>query len=609
MKTLLHLFFAGAIISSLPSGSHAADTYYWDANGDSDGTGGTGNWNLTSLWRDGSDAGTLMAWTSNKQAILAGNAGTLDLNSSSVTAAALTVQTAGYEIKSTAATRTLTVTGALGLADAASLKLTMPSATWKFGSISMGAGAVLTISGSTSGASNAHRIDLTTASTTSSGGSVTINGTGTASSGFVGTAVGVQLNSNILNNSTAATMLGATSGSSFTYGGIISGSAHLQISAGASEGAGTVILSNTNTYAGSTYINNAATGVLRLGVENALPIGTTLLFGQSAHGGAAAAGGSLELNGFSQTVQGLSGGGNGVSNAGVLSTLTLSSTVANSYSGVISGNIALVKEGVGSQTLSAASSYSGGTSVTGGTLIVSNTTGSGLGTGPLTVSNPGSTLSGSGTIRVPTTIGQDAIHSPGNSPGTQTFTNTLQYSSNSIFSWDVSTAGGVRGAPDGYDGVNVDAAKLSGTGAVFRIVLQESGEDFTTSFWKTPRSWADIFMTVDETASHANWASIFSGGFEYANPDGGLSAPSYGSFRLSGGTLAWSPAPEPANALAALILAAGLFRRQRSGQRSGSACGADGGSPSRKERACGGLEAEVSIGSGMPCDDGMDAGG
>jgi len=564
MKTHHHLLFAGCVFTGLLSPTGHAANFYWDANGATDGTGGSGNWTGSALWRDGSDTGTLGTWMGGNHAFLAGNAGTATINTSSVSASALTVQTAGYEIVSTAGTRTLTVTGALGISDGASLKLTMPNATWRFGSMTIGEGASLTIAGSSSGSSSEHRIDLTTANSISSGGSVTLSGTGNAPHGFVSTASGVQLNTNILNNSGAATMLGATSSNSLTYGGILSGSAHLQISAGSSGGAGVVTFNKANIYTGNTYINTVGGGVLRLGIENALPIGTTVIFGQSANGGTAAVGGSLDLNGFSQTVQGLNGGGSGVTNAGTAATLTLSSTVSNSYSGVISGNTAIVKEGAGSQTLSGASSYSGGTSVTGGILIVNNTTGSGTGSGALSISNAGSTLSGSGIIGGATSIGDAAIHAPGNSPGFQTFNSTLEYSSGSIFSWDLSTAGGGRGAADGYDGVNVDAAKLSGAGAIFRIVLQGSAEDFTSNFWKTPRSWTDIFMSADASTSLTTWASIFSGGFEYANADGFLGSPTSGSFSLTGGTLAWSPVPEPANALAAFILAAGFFRRRRS---------------------------------------------
>ena len=55
----------------------AAD-YYWDANGATAGTGGTGNWTTTgSLWRADSAAGALGSWANNNSAMLGGTYGTL----------------------------------------------------------------------------------------------------------------------------------------------------------------------------------------------------------------------------------------------------------------------------------------------------------------------------------------------------------------------------------------------------------------------------------------------------------------------------------------------------------------------------------------------------
>jgi hypothetical protein len=209
--------------------------------------------------------------------------------------------------------------------------------------------------------------------------------------------------------------------------------------------------------------------------------------------------------------------------------------------------------------------------VIGGTLIVNNATGSGTGSGTLEIANPGSTLSGDGGIGGPVTIGDGAIHAPGNSPGVQTFNDTLEYLPGSILSWDISTDGGARGAPDGYDGVNVDEANLSGSDAIFRIVLQGSGENFSSPFWSIAHDWTDIFKSADGSTSLTSWTSIFDGGFSFANADGELSAPSNGSFSFSGGSLLWRPSssavPEPENALVAVVLVAGLLRRQRTRQR------------------------------------------
>jgi len=60
-----------------------AATLYWDANGATAGTGGTGNWETTSsLWRLDPDTGALGTWTnigSNNDAVLSGSTGTATL--------------------------------------------------------------------------------------------------------------------------------------------------------------------------------------------------------------------------------------------------------------------------------------------------------------------------------------------------------------------------------------------------------------------------------------------------------------------------------------------------------------------------------------------------
>src|SRR5262249_46241987 len=76
-------------------------------------------------------------------------------------------------------------------------------------------------------------------------------------------------------------------------------------------------------------------------------------------------------------------------------TFTVSSTTLNSsYDGLLSGTLALVKDGSGtSLTLTRPNTYTGGTTVNGGTLLVSNATGSAPGHGNVTAAAAG-TLGG-----------------------------------------------------------------------------------------------------------------------------------------------------------------------------------------------------------------------
>ena len=82
-------------------------------------------------------------------------------------------------------------------------------------------------------------------------------------------------------------------------------------------------------------------------------------------------------------------------------TLTGNGTGLATLSGVISDSNksnAVTKTGSSTFALSGSNNYSGGTSVTGGTLLVNNTSGSGTGSGNVTVNGSGTTLGGTGTI-------------------------------------------------------------------------------------------------------------------------------------------------------------------------------------------------------------------
>lgn len=212
----------------LAFGSVTAQTaLFWDQNGATSGTGGTGNWGTANTWRAVSDTGTLQNWdnTGTATANLGGTAGIITIDtslSSGVTMAGLNVSTNGYTIKAAANSRPLVVTGTLTLADGVGLTLAMASTgpIWAIGTVTFGTGSTLNVSGNAT-ATNSNRINLGITGTISGGG-ITLAGTGAGPTGFVasaGSSVAVTLNTNILNNSaTSATMLGAGSGHSLTYG-------------------------------------------------------------------------------------------------------------------------------------------------------------------------------------------------------------------------------------------------------------------------------------------------------------------------------------------------------------------------------------------------------
>ena len=87
--------------------------------------------------------------------------------------------------------------------------------------------------------------------------------------------------------------------------------------------------------------------------------------------------GFLDLNGTNETIAGLSSVTCAtmpqvVNAIASVRTLTINASGNFSYAGTIRNDIALVKSGAGFQTLSGANSYTGGTTVNGGTLTLTH---------------------------------------------------------------------------------------------------------------------------------------------------------------------------------------------------------------------------------------------
>ncbi|MFD4835924.1 autotransporter domain-containing protein [Achromobacter sp. NPDC058515] len=135
------------------------------------------------------------------------------------------------------------------------------------------------------------------------------------------------------------------------------------------NGAGTLILSASNRYTGQTLVNG---GTLQAGIANAFADSAAVVVNSGA---------TLALNGFSQRANQLSGAGTISLGA---ATLTANNPAGGTtYAGVISGPGALNKTGAGTLTLTAANTYSGGTTVALGTLQIGDGGASGSIVGPV----------------------------------------------------------------------------------------------------------------------------------------------------------------------------------------------------------------------------------
>ena len=143
---------------------------------------------------------------------------------------------------------------------------------------------------------------------------------------------------------------------------------------------GTLVLNTVNTYGGGTIVSN---GTIQLGANNAVS--------STGSGDVNLVSGKLDLNGFSDTINGLNGAGTvDVANGGS-STLTIgANNNGGSFSGQIlntSGTMSVVKNGTGVQTLSGSNSYSGTTTINTGSLKVSDRNALGSGASAVTVSS------------------------------------------------------------------------------------------------------------------------------------------------------------------------------------------------------------------------------
>ena len=212
--------------------------------------------------------------------------------------------------------------------------------------------------------------------------------------------------------------LSAANTFTLTMNGVVAGSGSLTIGSGtlagtgagtanttAVIGSGTVALTGSNTYSGGTTLKNGTAqikGINNLGTGNYGGLtfnGGTLQYAPSATGF-----GSLDLSSGNGILLSSGGGtvdvnGNSVTYANAISgsaALTVKSTAAN---GVLN--------------LQAANTYTGGTTVSSGTLKVTNSTGSATGSGNVSL-GAAATLTGAGIITGGTvTTGATSIITPG----------------------------------------------------------------------------------------------------------------------------------------------------------------------------------------------------
>ena len=464
-RSALRTAFSIAAVLIAVQSSVPAATFSWDPGQTKSSGGGTANWNTSSnywfngtadvVWTLGNDAvfGGTAGTVTVKSGISVNNL-TFNTSGYTISGNTLTITGGSVNVPSGSATISSVIGGAPNITKLGAGNLTLS------GSLNLGAasgldieGGSLTIgqaagtfnlpNGSTLNGNlvivNPIRVNFNSPAT---GLTLTYNGSGSIQiqsslsvisnvSGSYGGAIGASIQLNALNlpfnktdvtqsniaypaSNSFVTAIGATkngtSNHNLIVNGVISGNSDVVLATNdptlGGGGAGIMQLNTQNTYTGATLIsgNGPDTGTggsVILGVNNALPAATDLVFGWNPTPTGQP---KLDLNGFNQQIGSLSmtssvttayqssfsitNDYNGVS----VSTLTVSgaTTPANPFGGSINdgpngGIIALLKSGPNTLTLSGSSTYSGGTTLNGGMLVVANGAGSATGYGDVTL--------------------------------------------------------------------------------------------------------------------------------------------------------------------------------------------------------------------------------
>jgi len=318
-------------------------------------------------------------------------------------------------------------------------------------------------------------------------GNIVFNNSSSTNSVLV---TGGGLNGNIsFSNSTGA--VNFDRGDAYSYTNVISGSGRL------TNSSGTTTLTANNTYSGGTTING---GTLQVG-----------------NGG----------------TSGTLGSGNVTNNSLLVFNRSDAATVSNT----ISGSGAVTQAGTGTTTLSGANTYTGLTKVNAGTLALGaggsfstnssaeiaggatlnlaannqslkdvKANGTIAGSGTMTVTG---TLSGSGTVNADTVV--TGTHSPGNSPGIQSFGSSLSYKNASTVLLEF-TQNSTAGRGVSFDGIDVAGDLSFDPGSMMTLSFNGAGStvNWNDQFWnnyvKTSEGW--LLYSVGGSISGLNNVTI-----------------------------------------------------------------------------------------------------
>jgi autotransporter-associated beta strand protein len=283
--------------------------------------------------------------------------------------------------------------------------------------------------------------------------------------------------------------LGGNTLSLFTpsFAGVIKGSG------GSLDLEGTSSLTGVNTYTGQTVIS---AGTLDIGAGGSIAASSVVNLAGSSTIFDISSGGN-------QTIQDLTGVAGSTVNLGA-NTLTTGTANSTIFAGVIQGGGRLTKQGAGALSLSGANTYSGGTSVTGGTLYANGGSAdpsSATGTSAVSV-GPGAALGGSGVIG-PTVSGAGVTLA-----GTGTTTSKVA----TLISGGVQPAIGANGANTAVAGPGLTLDNRTAQGVILNAAVLSAG---------LPTANLTFYLGAGTTG--LNGSTIGQAPFDFANPNTGSS--------------------------------------------------------------------------------------
>ncbi len=379
-----------------------------------------------------------------------------------------------------------TLSGTGGLTKAGGGTLTLFGSNTYTGSTEVNGGTVVAGSSGAFGASRALLV--------ANGASVNLNGYN-ASFGALGGLGSIALTG-------GARLTVGTDGLTSSFGGTISGTGGLT-----KDGAGSLTLSGTNTYSGTTSVLG---GTLVAGSAQAFGISRFLSVGS---------GGTVDFNGYDQSLLSLSGSGAVLLNGGAQLTLGTENTDV-SFAGNVGGSGGIFKTGSGTLALSGNNTFTGGLTVESGRLAVSSDASLGASNGTLTMGGAGgATLaisSGNFTSTRPIVLGSGGV-----------VVDTIGGATNAVLGGNISGGGGLT---------KVGSGTLALTGALtFGGPLQIQGGTLKTNQNLQGNIINNGAVNFD-SPTNGTYAGVMSGsGLLLKNGAGALTLS--GANTYSGGTL------------------------------------------------------------------------